>query len=123
MADSQQPDFVYVPSRGWFHPIKDFETIKWAYEFLRRYSKGFRTRCINQFLDKNEEALEKLEAYELLGYMRSQVTQKQREKRMQSQAITAAKSEIWQAGFMERYKRQEKEKAFLAKMKGDICLN
>lgn len=91
--DSQLPGFVYVPSRGWFHPIKDFETIKWAYEFLRRYSKGFRTRCINEFLDKNEDALEKAEAYELLSYMRSQVTQKQRDKRKQSQLITEARSE------------------------------
>lgn len=121
--DSQQPGYVYVPSRGWFHPIKDFETIKWAYEFLRRYSKGFRTRCINDFLEEYEDALEKQEAYELLAYMRSQVTEKQREKRKQSQAVTAAKSEIWEAGLMERLARREKEKAFLAKMRGDVCLN
>ena len=121
--DSQQPGFVYVSSRGWFHPIKDFETIKWAYEFLRRYSKSFRTRCINQFLDENEDALEKAEAYELLHYMRSQVTQKQRDKRKQSQAVTAVKSELWEAAWKERHNRREKEKAFLAKMRGDICLN
>lgn len=121
--NTQQPDFVYVPSRGWFHPIKDFETIKWCYEFLRRYSKAFRTRCINEFLDKNEEALEKLEAYELLEYMRSQVTQKQRDKRKQSQAITEAKSEIFLSECKERYAHREKVKAFLAKMRGDIFLN
>lgn len=121
--DSQQPGYVYVPSRGWFHPIKDFETIKWAYEFIRRYSKSFRTRCINEFLDNNEEALEKIEAYELLQYMRSQVTQKQRDKRKQAQAITAAKSEIWEAGFRERCAQREKEKSFLTKMRGDVCLN
>jgi hypothetical protein len=121
--DSQQPGYVYVPSRGWFHPIKDFETIKWAYEFLRRYSKGFRTRCINDFLDENEAALEKAEAYELLAYMRSQVTQKQRDKRKQGQAVAAAKAEIWEAYWKERFARAEKEKAFLTKMRGDICLN
>lgn len=121
--NAQQPDFVYVPSRGWFHPIKDFETIKWAYEFLRRYSKGFRTRCINEFLDKNEEALEKLEAYELLQYMRSQVTQKQRDKRKQSKAVSEAKEEIWKAAFKDRYAQVKKEEAFLAEMRGDICLN
>lgn len=121
--DSQQPGFVYVPSRGWFHPIKDFETIKWAYEFLRRYSKAFRTRCINDFLDENEELLEQSEAYELLEYMRSQVTQKQRDKRKQSKAVTAAKSEIWEAGFKEWCARREKEESFLAKMRGDVCLN
>lgn len=121
--DSQLPGYVYVPSRGWFHPIKDFETIKWAYEFLRRYSKSFRTRCINEFLDKNEEALEKAEAYELLEYMRSQVTQKQRDKRKQSQALTAAKSQLWEAEIKERLARREKEEAFLAKMRGDVCLN
>lgn len=121
--DSQQPGFVYVPSRGWFHPIKDFETIKWAYEFLRRYSKAFRTRCINEFLDENEEALENTEAYELLGYMRSQVTQKQREKRKQGQAVTAARNEIWLAAWKERAAIREKEQKFLAKMRGDINLN
>ena len=121
--DSQQAGFVYVPSRGWFHPIKDFETIKWAYEFLRRYSKGFRTRCINEFLDENEDALEKAEAYELLDYMRSQVTQKQRDKRKQSQAVTAARSELWEAAWKERHAQRERERAFLAKMRGDICLN
>lgn len=121
--DLQQSGFVYVPSRGWFHPIKDFETIKWAYEFLRRYSKGFRTRCINEFLDKNEDALEKIEAYELLAYMRSQVTQKQRDKRKQGQAVAAVKSKLFEAELKERFARMEKEKAFLAKMRGDICLN
>ncbi|HEU4608860.1 MAG TPA: hypothetical protein VFS31_12180 [Chitinophagaceae bacterium] len=121
--DSQQPDFVYVPSRGWFHPIKDFETIKWAYEFLRRYSKGFRTRCINEFLDNYEDALEKLEAYELLEYMRSQVTQKQREKRKQSQALTAAKDELYRARMRDEFAKREKEKNFLAKMRGEVCLN
>lgn len=121
--DSKLPDYVYVPSRGWFHPIKDFETIKWAYEFLRRYSKGFRTRCINDFLEQNEEALEKLEAYELLDYMRSQVTQKQRDKRKQSQAVTAVRAELRKSEMIERYKKLEKERAFLAKMRGDICLN
>lgn len=121
--DSQQPGFVYVPFRGWFHPIKDFETIKWAYEFLHRYSKGFRTRCINDFLDKNEEILEKTEAYELLEYLRSQVTQKQREKRKQGQAVAAARAELWEAEWKERLARREKEEVFLAKMRGDICLN
>lgn len=121
--DSQQPGHVYVPSRGWFHPIKDFETIKWAYEFLRRYKKGFRTRCINDFLDENEETLEKAEAYELLEYMRSQVTQKQRDKRKQGQAVAAVKAELWEVGFKERWAHLEKEKAFLAKMRGDVCLN
>jgi hypothetical protein len=121
--DFQQPGFVYVPSRGWFHPIKDFETIKWAYDFLRRYSKGFRTRCINEFLDKNEDDLERMEAYELLSYMRSQVTEKQREKRKQSQVVTAAREAIWEAAFKERCAHIEKEKAFLAKMRGDISLN
>lgn len=121
--DIQQPGFVYVPSRGWFHPIKDFDTIKWCYEFLRRYSKGFRTRCVNEFLDKNEDTLEKQEAYELLEYMRSQVTQKQRDKRKQSQAITEAKAEIWEAGFMARNALRKKEVDFWAKMRGDVCLN
>lgn len=121
--DSQQPDFVHVPCRGWFHPIKDFETIKWCYEFLRRYSKSFRTRCINDFLDGNEDALEKLEAYELLGYMRSQVTQKQREKRKQGQAVYAVRTALWEAEFKERAACREKEKNFLANMRGDICLN
>lgn len=121
--DCQFPGSVYVPSRGWFHPIKDFETIKWAYEFLRRYSKSFRTRCINEFLDKNEALLEESEAYELLEYMRSQVTQKQRDKRKQSQAISAVKSEIWLLGFKERYALKEKKKEFLSKMRGNVCLN
>jgi hypothetical protein len=119
----QQPGYVYVPSRGWFHPIKDFETIKWMYEFLRRYSKGFRTRCINQFLDENEETLEKAEAYELLSYMRSQVTQKQRDNRKQGQAIAAARSELSKAELKERFARMEKQSQFLVKMRGDICLN
>lgn len=121
--DSQQPGYVYVPSRGWFHPIKDFETIKWAYEFLRRYSKGFRTRCINEFLDKHEEELEALEAYELLVYMREQVTQKQRDKRKQSQAVSAAKAEIWAAEWKDRAALREKQTAFLSKMRGNVCLN
>lgn len=121
--NSQQPGFVYVPSKGWFHPIKDFETIKWAYEFLRRYSKGFRTRCINEFLDKNEAALEKAEAYELLQYMRSQVTPKQREQRKQRQVVSEVKEAIWMDGFKDRCAQRDKEKTFLAKMRGNICLN
>lgn len=121
--DFEQPGYVYVPFRGWFHPVKDFETIKWAYELLRRYSKAFRTRCINEFLDKNEDALEKAEAYELLVYMRSQVTQKQRDKRKQSQAVTAAKNAIYEASLKERFNKLKKEEAFIAKMRGTVCLN
>lgn len=121
--DLQQPGFVYVPSRGWFHPIKDFETIKWAYEFIRRYSKGFRTRCINEFLDKNEDFLEQSEAYELLEYMRSQVTEKQRQKRKQGQLVSEVREQLYMAGLKERFARREKEKSFLSNMRGDVCLN
>lgn len=121
--DSPQPDYVYVHSRGWFHPIKDFETIKWAFEFIKRYSKGFRTRCINEFLDRNEKALEKLESYELLEYMRSQVTEAQRDKRKQSQALTLVKQQLFEAEIKQRYAKMQKTEAFLAKMRGDICLN
>jgi hypothetical protein len=117
------PNSVCVPSRGWFHPIKDFETIKWQYEYLKRYSKAFRTRCINDFLDKYEAQLERLEAFELLAYMRSQVTQKQREKRKQSQAITEARWEVQKAELKARYEKIKKQEAFLAKMRGNVCLN
>jgi len=121
--DSKLPDFVYVPSKGWFHPIKDFKTIKWAYEFLKKYSKSFRTRCINDFLDQNESELERIEAFELLEYMRSQVTQKQRDKRKQSKALTEIKNKLWEDALLERINKRKKEKDFLIKMRGDVCLN
>ena len=121
--DCQQPGYVYVHSRGWFHPIKDFETIKWAFEYIKRYSKSFRTRCINEFLDRNEDALEKMEAYELLQYMRSQIAENQRDKRKQSQILTQAKQQLFEAEMKQRYVKMQKRDAFLAKMRGDICLN
>lgn len=117
------PNLVYIPTKGYFNPIADFEWIKWYYEFLKRYSKSFRTRCINEFLDANETKLEQLEAYELLGYMRSQVTQKQRDKRKQTMALTEIKSDLIEAEIMERVQLRKKQKQFLSEMKGTICLN
>jgi len=121
--DCQQPGYVYVQTRGWFHPIKDFETIKWAFEFIKKYSKSFRTRCINEFLNRNEEQLEKAEAYELLGYLRAQVTEEQRNKSIQAKALSEAKQQIFEAELKQRYAKIQKEEAFLAKMRGDVCLN
>jgi hypothetical protein len=89
-------DTIYIDDLGNKHPIKDKDTIIWFWEQrIKLYNKqNAKTRYWLNLLESLERRLIRLQAFELLYFLKSKVTAEQMNNRHAQRAIAKAKAQL-----------------------------
>lgn len=91
---------IYIDELGYKNPFVDKDTIIWFWE--QRISKfnrqNAKTRYWLNLLECHEKTLLRLQAFELLLYLKQKVTQEQMDKRFAARAVAKAKAQLeWES--------------------------
>lgn len=99
---------IFIEGLGFRNPTREHPDIIWYLETFSStlLSKGRKTMFFLDFLEEFSERLQSMQAYELLSYIHSRLSQKQIDNRIALRLLQEFKGQIERLNFTERIKRK-----------------